>query len=1576
MAERQDIGVGSRMRLDNFLKTQNAPDEPTRMRLGDWMSLERVDTPELNETGLFMASPSQIKKWKEQGKIGYFEQAIRQDKTEMIPFNPEGAIKGVKLLNAVNRIKRDKYKSDPEQKSLDINLVNKFLMKSEEERIRGFTIGGRITQGAAALPGFMAEFLLTGGAAAIGRKAISKTIKPVVRQIVKKKALKFTTRVAGGLAGATVRTAAMPHRVVESFAERQVNAGLELTEQGLAIAEQSREKPFVSALKAFGDVVIENFSEVTGPELGKIAGRVVPRKMALGIAKLFKKLHPEKNINTLFTKLGYNGFLEELGEERVGALLRAITGVEDYGADNPERMFDRIIASIPNGEEMLVEAGVLAIPGALKAGAQQTAKIIQSRKTDRRPGEVIIDEKTGKPIEIGGFREDISDSEIDKIIETTEREPGEIVRDKEGKPIEITPIPEELQLLAEEAKKYKTAEEFIDSLKIADTGVDYKGLESLIKEISVKEFSEGGKIRLEQDKITDKGVEYWKEKIQKGEHPPVIINDVSLRVLDGHHRLEAYKQLGFDKIPTVFKQDITDVYNEAQLVQPKGVVEKIKVTPESIKPDVSGITPIQRQIDAMEERKTRVGMAQTALEEIEASRDVLKGRIRKYRDEYLKEELTGIPKVYITKKGGITPDEALAELRNTGVDLVDEVALKEYLQNLEASRKQLLETIKEFKPKLVVKSEITLLADKIKAARQGIRFGTITTKKQIKQLQTDLISIIEKSGIEAKDRAKFIRAIKNIQTSQQLDKILPEIEQKLTTLRETSTSKSLRSKINKELKFTKVKLQAGKPVGKFTPELQTIFDLAREASKLTLGETQEKITANIDALGDNLPTTQQALENRILSLFGGLKSKTSVELQDALDVIKDLKATGRSENLAKFQARQEKLSKEIEDSYKSIVGRKTPSKSRIKSPIEKLRKAVSAPFKTFLGWDNIMNLLTIDDKVAPGESPLEKIAKVSANETAEKKTIRVNIEKVLNSALKAFKLKTNAKLIKQWRRDSEIKSMGIFKNTRGEEVVLELSKAEARKIWMELQDPSLVETLTSEKGNAYSPDMIQAIEEFLTQEDKDFATAQLQFYRDFYNDVVNPIYSDIYGVNLPFNEFYSPTSRDFKEKALVDTFLKEIGFRRSVTTGSLKSRIKNLNPLKIRSDISVLQQHIMEMAHFVSWANKIRQLNAIFTNREIKDVINKKFGGEMQKVISDFMKDFTRGGIDRSKNFGAWDKIRVNFTRAKLSIKTSLLLKQMVSFIAFADDVPLTAFAKGIADFILHPINSTKLLNQSEVMRARGANLTRDIKDASLSDEFSAFRETPSFRNMLMIMTKIGDRGAIIFGGWSVYKNTLEKTGDPVKAMETFENATSAAQQSADLSQLSVWQRGNTFQKMFTMFTSAQNQYFRKEYMAIRNLVAGKISTKKAAKTILIYHFLLPMFFQWVSDFGKWNKDEQLRASILGSFNGIFIIKDILDSIIREAIGLPRFDLSIAPYQIVNGIFVAMNEIDIDDIMWEDVVSALIELDGTIGGLVGLPAEQVRNKVEAIGDIREGETGRGVLRLLGWTEWVIDNNEE
>ena len=62
------------------------------------------------------------------------------------------------------------------------------------------------------------------------------------------------------------------------------------------------------------------------------------------------------------------------------------------------------------------------------------------------------------------------------------------------------------------------------------------------------------------------------------------------------------------------------------------------------------------------------------------------------------------------------------------------------------------------------------------------------------------------------------------------------------------------------------------------------------------------------------------------------------------------------------------------------------------------------------------------------------------------------------------------------------------------EVTLNLSPAEATKIWMEMQDPTIAEGWIDPEGNAFSEDMLAHVEETMGTQGKVWGQAQLDLY--------------------------------------------------------------------------------------------------------------------------------------------------------------------------------------------------------------------------------------------------------------------------------------------------------------------------------------------------------------------------------------------------------------------------------------------------------------------------------------------------
>jgi len=534
-----------------------------------------------------------------------------------------------------------------------------------------------------------------------------------------------------------------------------------------------------------------------------------------------------------------------------------------------------------------------------------------------------------------------------------------------------------------------------------------------------------------------------------------------------------------------------------------------------------------------------------------------------------------------------------------------------------------------------------------------------------------------KTFIELKDRGKLLSTVRSAKTEADLGRAVDM----MATVAEKTLRSGLRSQIKTELKKTKVKKVSGRPKGKFTPEIQETLDTMRNASRMSKESAETKLADN---LSKGVVSAEMARENAILNMKANSDTMTSQELNQALKEIKSLKETGKlisEQGKADFKEDINKKKDDIKRVLTGTVGKEIAKQEGIPEPEtrkdagDSFKNRIITAGKSLSGWNDVLDILSFRDKTSTAfKSDLNKIAKVSNEETAEKKGNRIATEKINDIAKSVYDIKTDRQLVKKFIDDSKI-YLTIGK--------LELTKAQARKRYMEFQDPTLNDTFTN---MGYTDAIKQKIVDSLSKEDKAFADSQLEFYREYYKDT-NVVYSQLNGVNLPKNDFYSPIRReDFGKEADAGDFLNEMKHRMSVAPGATKSRVSSRLPLAQLSDVDELARHMSEMEHYKAWGLKIRELNSIFNDPAIRATIKKQYGKETMGIVDGFIQDFTRGRIDTSKNFNWLDKLRINFTTSVLALKPALAVKQLVSIPAYAENIPTADFVKGVTSFFIYEL--------------------------------------------------------------------------------------------------------------------------------------------------------------------------------------------------------------------------------------------------------------------------------------------------
>ena len=253
---------------------------------------------------------------------------------------------------------------------------------------------------------------------------------------------------------------------------------------------------------------------------------------------------------------------------------------------------------IREGLEKRIKSKILA-----KLGTEEIIKIANDAiKAEVKAGKIAEKEAIKLSNSIKGIK--VKETTPASIVEP-QKPTGEVLIPKTTKP--LTPS----KTTKTDPLNFKTAEDYVFDVISGDnkTGNAYDSFKGLVKnkktsdfisqkDIQFTEKSLKGKITAGQE-ISQKVVDTWKTRILNGERPIVILEDtpykvnilkptgersiltIDNRVRQGHHRLEAYKQLGIKEVPTVTKSQLISEWNKAQEIKPiKPKVEPIKYVPE------------------------------------------------------------------------------------------------------------------------------------------------------------------------------------------------------------------------------------------------------------------------------------------------------------------------------------------------------------------------------------------------------------------------------------------------------------------------------------------------------------------------------------------------------------------------------------------------------------------------------------------------------------------------------------------------------------------------------------------------------------------------------------------------------------------------------------------------------------------------------------------------------------------------------------------------------------------------------------------------------------------------------------
>lgn len=728
------------------------------------------------------------------------------------------------------------------------------------------------------------------------------------------------------------------------------------------------------------------------------------------------------------------------------------------------------------------------------------------------------------------------------------------------------------------------------------------------------------------------------------------------------------------------------------------------------------------------------------------------------------------------------------------------------------------EVIREITPEEAAIARLTDLQKRITEAREEFVREPAKTKAEIKAVQTEIIKQLEASDLEAKDKAKFIRAIKNIQTQEQIIKAFPEIEARVVRLEIAAKKRDFSVKIKKELKTTKPLKVGQRRIGKFDFESNKTFDTLRNYNKLTQEKAQaefDKLPIHVFGLPLEVISEVDLINKRFLSLkANGASASVEIHEQVHKDILR-IKSLGKQ---AKDQADLEKKLNRQErvESALSSIDKIVADKDTIKTKIGNAYRR---------GFSNIYSMF---NSIAGKE-----FAETYNPELSESRRNAAIYKKTLGITQGASDIYDETNIIRMF----ETMSLLDYEITDIKDgLTTKLSKLEIIDIYNSIKN----DKKRDDYYEAFGKDQVENLIGKLTSKDTlfgDFLQEAVQGYRE----ILNKRNIEITGLDLGFIENYWPATSEFQVSVLDDMKIQ------GETPSALKERAKTRVIPIPKNAWYKAQRHIAQAEHVDKISREFEALKRLFNDRKVKHAISNKFGEDVYNTIITQIDNLSLNKqterIDAIS--GMFQKAINNWVTAKIALNPSTFVRQLMSVGNYAENMNVIEWTEGFFKGIASPKKTFNFVwNNAPFLEARfNKGYSEALKEAIKGAESISVNKK-NWTKFLTSLVRAGDISAIVYGGFPLIQSELAKGKSMQEAIDTFEKATLKAQQSGLSSSISQFQNSkNPFARLFLAFKNTSNQYFRKMVDSVISYQNGDISLEQFAKTMSIYAVIQPILY-------------------------------------------------------------------------------------------------------------------------------------
>ena len=417
-------------------------------------------------------------------------------------------------------------------------------------------------------------------------------------------------------------------------------------------------------------------------------------------------------------------------------------------------------------------------------------------------------------------------------------------------------------------------------------------------------------------------------------------------------------------------------------------------------------------------------------------------------------------------------------------------------------------------------------------------------------------------------------------------------------------------------------------------------------------------------------------------------------------------------------------------------------------------------------------------------------------------------------------------------------------------------------------------------------------------------------YERGYNEY-NEVYRRLFGCDMPKVQNYAPGFfvTDNAAEAVDPMESRGSGW---LSVGSIKMRRKHYALPRVVSCVNAYWAHSMQMDHWASFAEIMRDAKAVLLNGELGNKIDAVHGAQARTHLTKWVKDLEYDGSQDSGGAGQAQQVvsRVLGAMAQgaLSYNLKTCLKQLPAMFSSMADMSPSDAMKGFIGALANPGQLAAIWQSPVIQQRLMQGMSPEMRQALTANKMKV-SVLGDLVEAGLLPIGLTDAAFTTFSGGIAYmaakkkamKEGLGEEEAQKKALAAMDKAVRRTAQPIETEQKSPWEiHAGVLGRMMMMFRSDPRKQMALSYMAIAKWRKGEIGAGQAAwrfgQAWVVYGIMnqvIVEFLKWVmgqdddeEELDLWDRWKGFAVSgAMGALSGVYGLAELSEAVYSKLTG-------------------------------------------------------------------------------------------